>query len=195
MSQVLGRREGFPQPTWDRCARWPSFSLHTGSPIENARSSGAGVELTIAGNPVQVDFVISGTGMDIDPAHRPELAAIAPHIAAWADRYTPPAEFRDDRLGRYPYLAPDYSLTERVPGTAPELVDIHVFSIASTMSFGPSGSSINAMTSAVPKLVRLLLGSGVVGSSHNQAGDQGAEQGFAASVRIVHELEEAEVKR
>ena len=41
----------------------------------------------------------------------------------------------------------------------------------------------------------LLLGSGVVGSSHNQAGDQGAEQGFAASARIVHELEEAEVKR
>ena len=156
MSQVLGRREGFPQPTWDRCARWPNFSLHTGSPIESARSSGDVVELTIAGNPVQVDFVISGTGMDIDPAHRPELAGIAPHIAAWSDRYTPPAEFRDDRLGRYPYLAPDYSLTERVPGTAPELADIHVFSIASTMSFGPSGSSINAMTSAVPKLVNGL---------------------------------------
>ena len=43
---------------------------------------------------------------------------------------------------------------------------------------------------------RLLLGSGVVvGSSHNQAGDQGAEQGFAASACIVHELEEAEIKR
>src|SRR5262249_52094780 len=29
----------------------------------------------------------------------------------------------------------------------------HVFAIASTMSFGPSGSSINAMTTAVRKLV------------------------------------------
>jgi hypothetical protein len=28
-----------------------------------------------------------------------------------------------------------------------------MFNIASTMSFGPSGSSINAMTAAVPKLV------------------------------------------
>jgi hypothetical protein len=28
-----------------------------------------------------------------------------------------------------------------------------MFNIASTMSFGPSGSSINAMTTAVPKLV------------------------------------------
>jgi hypothetical protein len=29
---------------------------------------------------------------------------------------------------------------------------VHLFGIASTMSFGPSGSSINAMTTAVPKL-------------------------------------------
>lgn len=33
---------------------------------------------------------------------------------------------------------------------------IHLFAIASTMSFGPSGSSINAMTTAVPKLVHGL---------------------------------------
>jgi hypothetical protein len=32
----------------------------------------------------------------------------------------------------------------------------HLFAIASTMSFGPSGSSINAMTTAVPKLVHGL---------------------------------------
>ena len=35
----------------------------------------------------------------------------------------------------------------------PWMGDIHLFTIASTMSFGPSGSSINAMTTAVPKLV------------------------------------------
>ncbi len=34
--------------------------------------------------------------------------------------------------------------------------DIHLFNIAATMSFGPSGSSINAMTTAVPKLVNGL---------------------------------------
>ena len=31
-----------------------------------------------------------------------------------------------------------------------------MFNIASTMSFGPSASSINAMTTAVPKLIRGL---------------------------------------
>src|SRR5260370_23561522 len=60
------------------------------------------------------------------------------------------------RLGRFPYLADDYALSERIPGQTPWIADIHVFAIASTMSFGASGSSINAMTTAVPKLVHGL---------------------------------------
>jgi hypothetical protein len=41
----------------------------------------------------------------------------------------------------------------------------------------------------------LLSGSGVVaGTSRDQAGDEGAKQGFAASPSIVHELEEAKVE-
>ncbi len=42
----------------------------------------------------------------------------------------------------------------------------------------------------------LLLASGVVRSSScNQAGNERTEQGFTASARVVHELEEAEVER
>jgi hypothetical protein len=56
-------------------------------------------------------------------------------------------------LGRFPYLATDFSLVPRQAGVTDWMTDIHMFNIASTMSFGPSGSSINAMTTAVPKLV------------------------------------------
>ncbi len=46
------------------------------------------------------------------------------------------------------------------------------------------------------KVGRLLLGTGLVtGPSRYQACDKGAEQGFAASTRIVHELEEAKMER
>ena len=58
-----------------------------------------------------------------------------------------------DRLARFPYLAADFSLMPREAGVTDWMSDIHMFNIASTMSFGPSGSSINAMTTAVPKLV------------------------------------------
>jgi hypothetical protein len=102
------------------------------------------------------NFVICGTGTHIDFAERRELKNFADNIATWADRYQPPAEERSARLGRYPYLADDYALTERMPGQTPWISAIHLFAFASTMSFGPSGSSINAMTTAIPKLVHGL---------------------------------------
>ena len=98
------------------------------------------------------DFLISGTGVDMDCGLRPELASIADKIATWADRYDPPPHEREDRLGRYPYLGTDYAFQERVPGTAPFLKDIHCFGIGAWMSFGMSGASINAMYVAMLKL-------------------------------------------
>ena len=153
MRDILGRREGFPQPTWDRCARHPGFALHEGAPILAAAEAGGRAVLTTPKGRFTADLVIAATGIDTDYAARPELARFAGNIATWADRYDPPADERDDRLARFPYLAPDYAFTERVPGRTPWIADIHLFGIGATMSFGPSGSSINAMSTAVPKLV------------------------------------------
>ncbi len=153
MSRILGMREGFPQPTWDRCARHPAFRLVTGAPWTAARMVDGAVELTTPHGAACADFVICGTGVEMDFTRRPELRRMATAIATWSDRYTPPPDERDDRLGRFPYLAPDYALLPREPGQADWIQDVHLFSIAATMSFGPSGSSINAMTTAVPKLV------------------------------------------
>ncbi|MFK4383910.1 MULTISPECIES: NAD(P)-binding domain-containing protein [unclassified Bradyrhizobium] len=156
MRKILEMREGFPQPTYDRCARHANFTLHEGAPVEAARKTDNGVELQTPRGAITADFVICGTGIDMDFAGRSELARCAANIATWADRYQPPEDERNERLGRFPYLADDYAFIERVPGKTPWIADIHLFAIASTMSFGPSGSSINAMTTAVPKLVHGL---------------------------------------
>jgi len=153
MRAILELREGFPQATYDRCARFPNFHLHEGSPIETAREVGDGIQLQTPRGLLSANFVISGAGTEIDFDERPELRNFAGNIATWADRYQPPEEEQSPRLGRYPYLADDYALTERVAGATPWIGNIHLFAFASTMSFGPSGSSINAMTTAIPKLV------------------------------------------
>ncbi len=153
MRAVLEMREGFPQATYDRCARHTNFHLHEGAPIEAAMEMELGVDLQTPTGAFPADFVICGTGIDMNFAGRRELQNCAANIATWADRYRPPADEQSPRLGRFPYLADDYALTERVAGATPWIADIHVFAIASTMSFGASGSSINAMTTAVPKLV------------------------------------------
>ena len=153
MARVLGLREGFPQETYDRCACHPNFTMHTGAAWLSARVVGNRAEVETSRGPFAADFLICGTGIDVDLALRPELAACAANIATWADRYTPPEAERDERLGRYPYLAADYSFTEKVSGRTPWIANLHLFAIGATMSFGPSGSSINAMTTAVGKLV------------------------------------------
>jgi FAD-dependent urate hydroxylase len=153
MRAILEMREGFPQATYDRCAHFANFYLHEGSPIEAATEVGDKVELRTPRGNVSVDFTIAGTGTHVDFTERRELRNCAGNIASWADRYQPPENERSARLGRFPYLADDYALTERVQGQTPWISNVHLFAFASTMSFGPSGSSINAMTTAVPKLV------------------------------------------
>ena len=153
MRLVLGLREGFPQPTFDRCARHPGFTLHAGAPWLSVGTSGDRVIIETPRGPMTGDFVIAGTGVDMDFAARPELRDFAHNIATWGDRYEPPADERDDRVARFPYLADDFGFMEKTPGETPWIGRIHLFSIASTVSFGPSGSSINAMTTAVPRLV------------------------------------------
>ncbi|KRR21253.1 NAD(P)-binding domain-containing protein [Bradyrhizobium retamae] len=156
MRAILEMREGFPQATYDRCARHANFSLHEGAPVEAAREVGNKVELHTPRGKFTADFIICGTGIDMNFADRRELYKFAGNIATWADRYQPPPDERSARLGRFPYLADDYAFMERVPGGTPWISNIHLFAIAATMSFGPSGSSINAMTTAVPKLVHGL---------------------------------------
>jgi hypothetical protein len=53
-----------------------------------------------------------------------------------------------------------------------------------------------SIVSAKWQICKALVGFRGVGfGSCDQGGDEGSEQGFAASARVVHELEEAEVER
>ncbi len=113
MRAILEMREGFPQATYDRCARHPNFHLHDGAPIEAAGETDDGVELRTPQGVLSADFVICGTGIDMNFAGRRELRNCAANIATWADRYQPPTDEQSSRLGRFPYLADDYALMER----------------------------------------------------------------------------------
>ncbi|MGH8430601.1 MAG: NAD(P)-binding domain-containing protein, partial [Solimonas sp.] len=152
MGNIMRAREGFPADTYKRVIAFPRFTMHAGRPWTDARMEDGRIRIETTRGSFRADYAICGTGIRQDVRLRPELADFADKIAVWRDRYTPPAGEEDELLGAYPYLGPDYAFIERTPGAAPWLGDIHVFGIGATMSFGPSGSSINAMTSAVPKL-------------------------------------------
>jgi cation diffusion facilitator CzcD-associated flavoprotein CzcO len=152
MAKILGMREGFAQDTYDRANRFPNFTMHIGRPWTGARAEGGRAVLETARGDVAADFAICGTGVRMDPALVPELADCAGNIALWRDRYDPPAEEANERLAMFPYLGEDSAFLEREPGTTPWIRDIHLFGIGTTMSFGPAGSSINAMSIAAPRV-------------------------------------------
>tara|TARA_R110002096_G_scaffold415828_2_gene617903 strand:+ start:54 stop:1523 length:1470 start_codon:yes stop_codon:yes gene_type:complete len=152
MAHILGLRESIPQNTYDRMRRHDNFAIETGTAWLDAKAKADRIKIETEHCPVEADFIICGTGVDIDFAARPELAPFADQIATWTDRYTPPPDEQDERLGRYAYLNADGAFSEKVPGAAPWLGDIHDFTIGATMSLGPSGCSINGMKAAVPLL-------------------------------------------
>jgi cation diffusion facilitator CzcD-associated flavoprotein CzcO len=156
MRHLLSIREALPRETWDRVTRHRAFHLHTGSPWQAVRVVDDAVEIATPKGTHRADFLICGTGFEMNLSHRHEIAAAVPHVAAWADRYRPAAGDADDRLARYPYLGSGFELVEKVPGAAPWIGDLHLFDFGTTMSFGPSGSSINGMKFAVPRLVSAL---------------------------------------
>ena len=154
MRHLLTLREAFPAETWARVTRHPNVTLHPGSGWQAAEATADGrVRVETAKGPFACDHVIAGTGFDIDLSLRPELAPFADRIALWADRYTPPAGEGDARLARFPYLGSTLECTPRDPSDAVALARVRMFTFGATMSFGPSGSSINALKFAAPRLV------------------------------------------
>jgi cation diffusion facilitator CzcD-associated flavoprotein CzcO len=160
MAHILGLREGIPPDTHRRLRSFDGFALHTGTEVLEAQADGDALRLrtrTPGGDQtLHADFVICGTGIEVDFHARPELRRIADAVRTWGDAFTPPPGEEDPRLLRYPYLGPDQEFTARELAEAPALSRIHDFTFGATMSFGASGCSINAMKIAVPKLASAI---------------------------------------
>jgi cation diffusion facilitator CzcD-associated flavoprotein CzcO len=145
-----------PQESVDRAQAFPNYHLHVSAPWQSVSEQDGRVIVDAADGTATFDFLIAGTGYQQDPATRSELASLAPYVARWSDVYTPPAGQEIEQAGSAPYLGPGYQLTERKPGTAPWLADIHVFSIGASISFGRPVGDIPSLRSGVALLVEAV---------------------------------------
>ncbi|XWN33501.1 MAG: NAD(P)/FAD-dependent oxidoreductase [Devosia sp.] len=152
LTYLLDLREAFPKETWERVTKHSNVTIHTARGWTDARAHDGRVVLSTPKGEFSADFAIAGTGLDMDLAARAELAAIAGRVALWRDRYEPPAAERNERCARYPYLGPTFELTAIDETDAEALARVRVFTFGATMSFGPSGASINALKFAAPRL-------------------------------------------
>ena len=151
--QILRMGQLPPADTLARAQQHSGFTLHAGSGFRSLAPSGAGVEIVTDSGNLFVDFVIVATGFVTDLATRRELALLEPHIARWADRYTPPPEDNHEDLQRHPYLGSSFEFTERRPGHAPYLQYLYNYTFGGLLSMGFGGASISGLKYSVARLV------------------------------------------
>ncbi|WP_168735211.1 SidA/IucD/PvdA family monooxygenase [Pseudothauera rhizosphaerae] len=153
---LLGKGAGASTPidSIDRATAFENFHIHLNTTARTLETDGDKVHIQIGDEPFALDFVIAGTGFRIDLASRPELSLIVDDIALWKDRYTPRPGEEYPEAGLYPYLGEGFEFTEKIPGQAPYLANIHCYNWAAALSSGKNLSDVPSM----PELPRLLSG-------------------------------------
>lgn len=135
-----------------RALRQPHLHVHLGCEIRATHRTATGIALTLPTGQSEADFLIVATGFAIDLAREPILRSLHSQITTWADTCTPPAHLVRPELGKFPWLADDFSLVERQPGECPALPRIHLFNHGAAASMGQIASDIPGVNVAAERL-------------------------------------------
>jgi cation diffusion facilitator CzcD-associated flavoprotein CzcO len=146
-----------PRPSTLRVSQHAHAHFHLGSPLlKLAEEDGHVVIITPKGR-YETDFIIFGTGFQVDLASRPELAAVAPQIRLWRDRFPVPADMPNPELENSPDLGESFEFQENTPGACPALHRIHCFNFPATLSHGKLSGDIPAISEGADRLARGIV--------------------------------------
>jgi len=151
-----------PRGSTLRVSRHDNAYFHFGKTIKHvfepsvAKSpNGLTVEFT-DNTQLETDFLILGTGFSTDPMARAELGEAAAEIRLWEDVYTPPEDATNEDLGRFPYLAADFTFKEKQAGKAAWLNNIYCFNYGATASLGKVSGDIPGISEGARWLAQAL---------------------------------------
>lgn len=141
-----------PRDSTLRVSRHANARFHVGSPLLSlALDADGAVALATPKGQYQVDHLIFGTGFCQDLALRPELAALAPHVKRWQERYPAGAEDGPAELRESPDLGPIFEFQAK-DTPQPGLSSIHCFNYAAMLSHGKVSGDIPAVSTGAQRL-------------------------------------------
>ncbi|MDF0603534.1 NAD(P)/FAD-dependent oxidoreductase [Psychromarinibacter sp. C21-152] len=140
-----------------RVSRHANAHFHFGKAVAALREDRGRVRIELAdGDRYVADFVILGTGFTVDPLARSEFGPAAEEIRLWKDAYQPPEGEASRDLGAFPYLNPDFTFSEKRPGTAPWIGNVYCFNYGATASLGKVSGDIPGVSDGAAWLARAL---------------------------------------
>jgi FAD-dependent urate hydroxylase len=155
------------QDQFDRAVTNPRFKMALGHKVRSISLQDGRVVIDSEGGTVTADHLLLGTGYTIDFARRPELKAIAPQVAFWGDRFTPPEGEGSAEIAAHPYLGRGFELTPKDAQTHDWLSRVHLFNCSAIASLGPISNGVTGMKFGLPRIV-----DAVAGSLFHEAADQ-----------------------
>ena len=143
-----------PHETVKRAVRHAGLNVHLGRATSRVTRDGDQAVVRLVGDdePRRHDFVIVGTGFEVDAGAIPELGDASRAVARWEDRYTPPPALVRPEIGRFPYLGPGFELQERIPGENSSLGRIHLLNHGAILSHGAIASDIPGVNVAAERV-------------------------------------------
>lgn len=142
-----------PRDSTLRVFRHANARLHLGSPLLAIEERDGALALTTPKGVHHLDFLIFATGFSVDLGERPELAAVAPFIRFWKDRFVP-AGIENPELENAPDLGTSFEFQEKQPGSCPALARIHCFNYPALLSHGKLSGDIPAVSEGAGRLAR-----------------------------------------
>jgi len=136
-----------PRNSTQRVARFSNAHFHLGVATLGAEENARGaLDVRTSAGPIELDFLIFGTGFTVDWRQRPMLRHIASCIRVWKDRYTPPIGEEDDELAESPDLGPAFEFRPREGAHCPGLDRVHTLTYPATLSLGVVTGDIPAIS-------------------------------------------------
>ena len=126
--------------------------------IHSIHYDGSQIEVETNRGIFNYDFLILGTGFNIDGNEQPELRHILHHIALWKDRLPAHILNQNPKMGSFPYLGPTYEFLPKEKNTAPYLRNLYCYNFGATLSHGLLSSDIPGISVGATRLAQGIAG-------------------------------------
>jgi cation diffusion facilitator CzcD-associated flavoprotein CzcO len=143
-----------PLESIKRVEGYPNLRVLANTTIAQIHFDGSQVHIETNRGTLVYDFLILGTGFNIDGTQQPELHRIIDQIALWKDRVPADIVNKHPKMGCFPYLGSSYEFMPKEAGTAPYLKNLYCYNYGATLSHGLLSSDIPAISIGATRLAQ-----------------------------------------
>jgi cation diffusion facilitator CzcD-associated flavoprotein CzcO len=159
-----------PPPLWsiERCEAFANFRFHMGTGWTSVEETPRGLAITLTdGSRHETDFIILGTGFEVDLEKVGYLDGLRDDILLWRDVVALDDTPIDRAIGRHPYLGPNLECCGRNPEAGRILSNLIFANNAALVSIGPGYTGMNGSPFTSTRVVE-----GIVESLYLQDADK-----------------------